>query len=444
MKKINMVLVFIIILFFIIGINTVVTAKYFFEYKYSIGNINIDRRPPKANVNYSTIEPTGKNVTVTIEVDEDIQEVEGWSLSQDKRHLTKEYEENQSEIVEVKDLAGNTKNVEVNVKNIDKEKPYIELIKINNSNSNKKANYNHELIFRIKIIEKNIIENNLNAKNVDVKIENNITSPKNLKVNKISQEEDGIIYDIVISGIYENGKLSIVIKDSIIMDIGNLYNDKKVIESQITLDNSVSFTYASHNSKYGWSFGYGNGDIAGLKAIKDNAKYKTEALAFNVSGGMGSDFIKSRAYIYTHWGTSGKGKCSDSGMIYLNGYNPSSTKYKSMKSTDLVDIEGKKYFQFGGKGINKKNSTDINGKNPIPEDVAITYPYGICGILFELKDYSYYSIVYQIYIEGVGWLTPKSDGEECIYSKKKPMSAIRISVIPKTQKSSLITKWKKD
>ena len=50
-----------------------------------------------------------------------------------------------------------------------------------------------------------------------------------------------------------------------------------------------------------------------------------------------------------------------------------------MKSGTIVTIDGKKYFMFGGSGINSWRNTDANGKNPIPDDQPGQYLYGISG-----------------------------------------------------------------
>lgn len=65
--------------------------------------------------------PTNKDVTVTIQANEQLQPVEGWTLSDDGMSLTKTYSDNTSETVTVKDLTGNAIEVPVNVTGIDKE-----------------------------------------------------------------------------------------------------------------------------------------------------------------------------------------------------------------------------------------------------------------------------------------------------------------------------------
>ena len=83
----------------------------------------IDKTTPKATVSYSTQNPTNQNVTVTITVDKEIQEVEGWILDESKKILTKEYTQNGGENVEIKDLAGNETEAIVQVYNIDRTAP---------------------------------------------------------------------------------------------------------------------------------------------------------------------------------------------------------------------------------------------------------------------------------------------------------------------------------
>ena len=216
------------------------------------------------------------------------------------------------------------------------------------------------------------------------------------------------------------------------------------VEVNILKATYINLIYASHNSAVGWSYGYGNYDIAGKKAVEKDPNYKTEALAFNINGNVSKDFVQSRAFIHTYWGEGSYGKCLDTGLIYNYGYNPQNGQYKSMASSDLVTLNGKKYFQFGGSGINADGNTDIYGKNPMPIPDAYQHKFGISGITFKLKNYSTYSIIYQILIEKVGWTRACSDGQECMYAKDKPMSAFRITLVPKTKKQYVINTWNND
>ena len=82
------------------------------------------------------------------------------------------------------------------------------------------------LTFRIKVVESNIIKNDLNTDNIDLIINNNIIPYKNIDLKEILKDKDYIIYDIIINEIAATGNISLVIKDSIIMDMGNQTNDR--------------------------------------------------------------------------------------------------------------------------------------------------------------------------------------------------------------------------
>lgn len=401
--------------------------------------------------------------------------------------------------------------------NIDRTKPIIQIINIDNNNTGyeKYANKTNTIKIQIKIIEKNIKQINIDNKHIKFKINDKYIQNSSIKINKLKQDEE--IYEIRLNNLTENGKLYIEIIEKTVVDLGGLTNDYMKIDTEITIDNiiptgiftekniedgkvngiidlsekirtlegwklnenetriekeftnnisyqlpivdlagnrgiveinitkatNINIVYASHNSNVGWTFGYGNYDVAGKDAVKQNRKFKTEALAFNISGNIDSDFVQARAYVYTHWGDGSYGKCSTSGILYKHGYNPNSTSYKSMKSNDLIEINGKKYFQLGGAGINALHQTDINGNNPVPPSTE--YVYGISKINLNLKDYSYYSIVYQVLVDNIGWLSSCSDGEECGYNNNnKPISAFRVALIPKTEKQYVIETWNKD
>lgn len=86
----------------------------------------MDMVDPECTVTYSNNgNPTNKDVTVTIQANEQLQPVEGWTLSDDGMSLTKTYSDNTSETVTVKDLTGNAIEVPVNVTGIDKLGPTV-------------------------------------------------------------------------------------------------------------------------------------------------------------------------------------------------------------------------------------------------------------------------------------------------------------------------------
>lgn len=404
--------------------------------------------------------------------------------------------------------------------NIDRTKPYIELININNTNTGyeKYANNTHVITINVKIVEKNIENLYFDKEHVKIKVGDNYIDNEKMMLAKIKEEEGNQIYEIKLKNIEGNGNLKVELLEGLVIDKSKLTNDSKEIDTQIIIDNNapkgvfsenkisdgkvkgimnlsenirniegwdftgdklkiekeftnnisyelpivdyagnksiininitkatyINIIYASHNSEVGWSFGYGAYDIAGKNAVKINPIYKTEALAFNISGNVEDDFVQARAYIHTYWGEYTYGRCTSSKLLYKYGYNPAGGRYKSMKSTDLVTIQDKKYFQLGGSGMNGNLVEDANGKNPIPTNVAAEYRYGISGIEFKLKEYSQFSIIYQIFIDKVGWIKACADGEECMYSKISPMSAFRIALVPKSEKQYVLDTWNKD
>ena len=78
----------------------------------------LDDKPPEIKVEYSITKLTNKNVTATITSNEKLQEVVGWTLSEDKKTLTNEYEQNAEEEIIVKDLVGNEAKQTIKITNI--------------------------------------------------------------------------------------------------------------------------------------------------------------------------------------------------------------------------------------------------------------------------------------------------------------------------------------
>lgn len=88
--------------------------------------VNIDKEAPEVKVTTSNNDQaTNKNVTLTITANEELQEVKGWTLSPDKKSISKVFEKNTNGSVTIKDLAGNSKKVTYKVVNIDKELPTV-------------------------------------------------------------------------------------------------------------------------------------------------------------------------------------------------------------------------------------------------------------------------------------------------------------------------------
>ena len=442
MRNLKKVFLLIMIFITVISMNTFVYGKYVFEHTSIAAKIDIDRNPPK-------IELVSISNTNT-----------GYEKYANKSHTiiarVKVIEKN------IKENSFNKNTIIVNIENTRVSPEKIEIKEVERTSETivydiilKQLNGNGDLVIKIPegtIIDKSfnvsqekIINTNITIDNIAPKAnfqEKVITDGKveaNINLSEqIRPVEGWNLSDLTLKKVFTNN----VIYELKVIDFAQ--NETKV-QINISKATNVELIFASHNSEIGWTFGHTNYDIAGKEAIlRKHPDYKTEALAFRLKGNIDKDFVRVRAFVYSHWGQGSKAVCGDSGMIYSYGQNPSATTWKTMNSTDLVTLRGEKYFQFGGSKINIYNRTDINGKNPIPEAVANRHPYGISAITMSLKDYSYYSIMYQILVDKVGWLEPCSDGQETKYSYDKPMTAIRVTLVPKTEKKYILEKWKQD
>lgn len=91
-------------------------------------NDEIDKLAPQiVEIRYSEKNATSGIIKVEIIATEELQGLEGWQLSEDKKKLSKEYETNTNESILVKDLAGNVTELIVQITNIDKKEPNIEV-----------------------------------------------------------------------------------------------------------------------------------------------------------------------------------------------------------------------------------------------------------------------------------------------------------------------------
>ena len=435
-------LIILIISIFIISLSTIIYAKYIFQNEFYIANLNIDRTTPKIELvsisNSNTDYESYANKTHTITIKVKITDKNLKDVFLDKDHVN----------IKINDEYVNYGNIQFN-KIQDITDGGIYQIKLSNLEGNGNLKID---ILEGTAVDTSELKNELLRINTNITIDN-IAPEGDFTEIKISDGRVNAVINLsekikeLEGWKFSNDKLKaekeFTNNISYELPIVDYAGNRTIINVDITQATYINIIYASHNSVVGWSFGYGNYDVAGKDAIEEDRIHKTEALAFNISGNLDSDFVQARAYIYTYWGEGSYGRCTTSGILYNYGYNPLDGNYKSMKSTDLVTIGNKKYFQFGGSGINSYENGDANGNNIIPKDIATQYKYGISGINFKLKDYSQFSIVYQILVDKVGWTQTCSDGQECMYAKDKPMSAFRIALVPKTEKQYVINTWNK-
>ena len=90
--KFKKIFILTFILFAILTIKSTVSAKYVYNYTEKVAELEIDRTAPIIIIEYSTKEPTNQNVIVKIISNEEVQEVSGWTLLEDRKTLIKEYE----------------------------------------------------------------------------------------------------------------------------------------------------------------------------------------------------------------------------------------------------------------------------------------------------------------------------------------------------------------
>ena len=427
---------------FIISLSPKVDAKYIFQNEFCIANLNIDRTKPKINlikISNNNKYPNYANKTHLVELEIDVIDKNLKDVFLDNNHIKvkvgKEYINNVDlKVTKVKDIENGVKYT-IGFVNLERN-GFLNIEFIAGTAVDAGGLESENLNVDTKIIIDNIkpVGKFTESKISDGKVNGKITLSEKIV------ELDGWKF----SGDKLTAEKEFTNNISYELPIEDYAGNKSVINVDITKATYINVAYASHNSVVGWSFGYGNYDVAGKTAIKVNPVYKSEALAFKVSGNMDKDFLQAKSYIYTYWGESSFGKCTTSGMKYNYGYNPLGSGFKSMASSDLVTINGEKYFQFGGSGINGVDNPDANGNNPIPGYVANKYRYGISGVQFKLKNYSQYSVVYQIFVDEIGWTKACSDGQECMYAKNKPMSAFRIVLVPNTEKQYVIDTWNKD
>lgn len=208
----------------------------------------------------------------------------------------------------------------------------------------------------------------------------------------------------------------------------------------VTQARNIMLYYSNFNN-YPISNFETNGQISGKQAILDKSILKCEALFTRLEGNISINSLQMRAFDYTYWGKNKSSICNYSELEYKHGYNPSSYSWLDYNSNNNSYFLRKICMQIGGKGQNYAGNTCKQEYNPIPTDIANQYLYGLSGISFNLKNQPKLSIIYQIYVPNVGWLKTSSDGEETTYSHDKPFSAIRINIIPKSEKNYILNYW---
>ena len=199
--------------------------------------------------------------------------------------------------------------------------------------------------------------------------------------------------------------------------------------------------YANHTSRSFIENFDSNGQISGKQNIIDSSSSKSERILTCLDSNITNLILQARIFDYTYWGENTTAICHNSEIKYSYGYNPSPTTWYDVTGPNAIRFIDKIALQLGGYGHNSAGNSCLNQTNPIPQEIAEQNLYGLSGIAFQLKNCEEYSIVYQIYVPSIGWLKASSDGEETTYAHDKPFSAIRMNIVPKSEKQRFINYW---
>lgn len=204
---------------------------------------------------------------------------------------------------------------------------------------------------------------------------------------------------------------------------------------------NIILYYANHNTGYSISHFNHSGEISGKQTIIDSSSNTSERILTYLEGDIARSILQARVFDYTYWGENTSAMCNSSEIKYQYGYSPSATTWYDITGQNTIRFLNKTVLQLGGYGHNTAGNSCLNQTLPIPQEIAKQNLYGLSGIAFQLKNCDEYSIVYQIYVPSIGWLKASSDGEETTFSHNKPFSAIRINIVPKSEKQYLINYW---
>lgn len=218
-------------------------------------------------------------------------------------------------------------------------------------------------------------------------------------------------------------------------------------KSEILIDvkkaSNINLLYTTYDS-YSRFSNSSNGNIAGNNTISANVSNKTESLFIALESTSIDLNLQTKAYVHTYWPEGSKAHCGYTENYYYSGANPENNTWQNISTDNLLWHINKIHSQIGGTGMNKKGASCISPKLPIPEDISVQNLYGISSIAFKISNSHEYSVVYQTYINGLGWQKTCSNGEEAVYDYTKPFSAIRINIIPTVDKDLLINYWNKN
>ena len=129
-------------------------------------------------------------------------------------------------------------NLDVASVNLDRTKPTIEVISVENSNTKNReyANSNDIITFMVEVKEKNINLSRIEKSDLEVYVGDVLVSP-NIEIGNIEKKNNTFKCLIRVSKILENGILKISFKEGTIVDKYNWKSELYTYQTDITVDN---------------------------------------------------------------------------------------------------------------------------------------------------------------------------------------------------------------
>ena len=439
MKKIAVCL-FIFLIISLLGVNSY--AKYVIENISLVANINIDGEIPKielisvSNTNKKYNNYANKTHTITVKFRVKEKNVKENNIFDNIKYLLDDKEINSGSRVIKGKNSGEYIDYEVFITKVN-ENGELKIVIPEGSVVDKAGQVNEETVLDTGIIIDNIAPavNFSQEEIADGKINAKIVANEKIReVNawNLSEDDTTLNKEFACNVLYP-------------FPVTDLAGNSTNIDVRIDKATNIQIKYSAGN--YNISGGFQTSDevneIVGTEALAKNNKYKVEAIGLWWKG-LDKDFIEVNCYDYTNWGEGKQGLCNYSETRYTHGYNPGENKFSTLENSILTRVNGYPGVYLGGLNVNLVGYRGMAKGEPVPEENKEQQLFGISSLNIRLKDYSYYSIVYQVWVEGEGWLEPVSDGVETTLAHDKPIGAYRMALIPKTEKQYLIGSWKKD
>ena len=364
--------------------------------------------------------------------------------------------------------------------NIDATPPKIELIYVTNSNenNNKYANKTHTIVVQFRVVERNVKKYNmLMGEQIKFYMGDTEFFPKGYDLNT-KESQENVYYTFTLRNLDLNGELKIVVKKGSIVDIADQENEETVLDTGIIIDNtSPVVTYIQEkmadgkvNAKIktneeiksveGWNLS--NDKKVLSKEFSCNAKYPfvVTDLAGNNSnidvvvdkatnikikyGAMKKGIWQYGTGLNEIVGENGNEKI-EAISLYTEGIEKDFIQMRCLVDNGLKEEKEGENINKSGYKILENGILEVGGMEMDKiENIENDIEPGIKALSIKLRDDDECSVVYQVWVRGIGWLEPASDGEESTYDNNKSIKAYRFSIVPKSEKQYLIDLWNED